>query len=174
MKTWWLIFGCLVVLCVCICVVLMRAEPTGGHGVTHSKFESMHESGGASRHDGLLIIAWIYGTAQLVLFVATLTLGLRADSGSTKVICLGGGCMILTFTAVIMVYAGHMHSDSSPLLLGFPQSTALMLYGLWPLPIFFVVLYFVKFDSWILRPEALDQLADIKRDAANAKTDSRD
>jgi len=75
---------------------------------------------------------------------------------------------------VIMVYAGQMHSDSSPLLLGFPQSTALMLYGLWPLPIFFVVLYFVKFDSWILRPEALNQLDDIKRDAANAKTDSRD
>jgi hypothetical protein len=41
---------------------------------------------------------------------------------------------------------------------GFPPSTALMLFVLWPAPTLFVVLYVWKFDDWFLDPVSARRL----------------
>ena len=42
-------------------------------------------------------------------------------------------------------------------LLGFPLPTAVMLYGIWGVPLIFVLFFVIRFDQWILKPEELER-----------------
>ena len=50
---------------------------------------------------------------------------------------------------------------ATPLIGSFPLPTAIMLYGLWAMPLVFVVLYVVKFDRWIVTEEDMTRFREI-------------
>lgn len=165
MRRWWMIFGFLVLLCLVLGSVLAMPEPVSRHGTDHPRVNSMEIGGDASRHDGVIWLGWLYGVVQVALFVTTLTLGLRkrrAGLGSMAAIGVALACM---FTAVILVYASNQANASPDLWLGLPPSTAVMLFGVWPLPMSFIVIYVVMFDHWFLAPEDLDRFAVLVRRA---------
>ena len=65
--------------------------------------------------------------------------------------------MLGAFTAVLFVYATNQSDPSPGLWLGFPPSTALMLFLLWPLPALFIIVYITMFDRWFLAPEDVER-----------------
>lgn len=168
MNRWWIIFAMLLLLCTVLGSVLALTDADGKSGVTHSRFPTMLQGTDSSRHDDLLVAGWFFGALQLGLFVTTLTLGIKKAQRSTATIALGGAALIVAFTLVIVVYGRQMHVDSPRLWMSFPASTALMLFLLWPLPTYFIVVYIVMFDRWILDPTDLKQFAKLVDESGSA------
>jgi len=152
---WWWIFACLVLLCLVLGGVLVRQEPANGHGLPHPRFATIDRGGPAARHDDLMWAGWLYGVLQLALFVSLLLIGLRRGSTGAGMIRIIGAAVIAAFTIMMLVYQKHMHTSAAAMILGYPVSTALMLFLFWPLPVLFVVLYIIKFDRWIADPDKI-------------------
>jgi hypothetical protein len=161
MRRWWLIFGFLLALCLVLGAVLLMPGSEGKHGLPHPRISSMLIGGDVSRHGGVIWLAWLYGSLQIGLFVTTLTLGLRQRRTGLGTIAAIGLALAGVFTSMMLVYAKHQLDASPHLWLGFPPSTALMLFALWPLPTVFIVLYVVQFDRWFLAPQDLENFTQL-------------
>ena len=159
MRRWWLIFGFLLLLCLVLGAALSRPNPEGKHGLAHPRIGSMQVGGDAARHDGAVWLGWLYGTLQIGLFATTLTLGLRKRRVGLGAIAAIGMALVGGFTAVIVSYAMNQSHASPGLWFGFPPSTAVMLFVLWPLPSLFIIIYITMFDRWFLAPEDLERFA---------------
>lgn len=167
MRRWWLTFGFLVLLCLVLGAAMLRPNPASKHGVAHPRIGSMQVGGDAARHDGAVWLGWLYGTLQFGLFATTLTLGLRKRRAGLGTIAAIGVALACMFAAVMFVYATNQ-SDSSPdLWWGFPPSTAVMLFALWPLPTLFIVVYIAMFDRWFLAPEDLEEFSELVNSKQN-------
>ena len=59
------------------------------------------------------------------------------------------------FLALVIAYDVFAETGSERLLLAFPIPTALMLYGVGLSPLFFTVLYMLRFEPWILDNDEL-------------------
>ena len=60
---------------------------------------------------------------------------------------------VAIWTAMVALYPAYASGENRTLVLSFPISTTLMLYGIWGMPTFFVILYTVYFRKWIMTPE---------------------
>jgi hypothetical protein len=161
MKTWWVLLACTLALLGVLVAVLCLPESPNAHGGPHPGLAPMHQGGeGWQRHGRLLAVGWTYGVLQIGLFVTALRLGLRRGKGRA-VLALGGIAYGAAFTLVMAAYAGEISSGTTHLVLGFPLSTAVMLFVLWPLPGIFIAAYVLKFDSWVLSPEDRRKFAEL-------------
>lgn len=122
--------------------------------VDHPQFPTMQRSGWSwENNDPLLAGVWLVGTLQIAVFLCLLGLGLsgRKGSGPVRVPLLLGGLLhagIFTWMILAHVY------PVAPSLWSFPPPTVVMVFFLWILPpIYFVILYVVSFDRWILTEE---------------------
>ncbi len=122
--------------------------------VDHPQFPTMQRSGWSWEiNDPLLAGVWLVGALQIAVFLCLLGLGLsgRKGSGPVRVPLLLGGLLhagIFTWMILAHVY------PVAPSLWSFPPPTVVMVFFLWILPpIYFVILYVVSFDRWILTEE---------------------
>ena len=124
-----------------------------GHGIPHPKFESMLVGGpGPERHAGLLWLGWVFCTLQVFFFVGLLALGLRRRERAgpwIKPLAMGLLLYLAVFTMLMISYRHFMVSESHDLFLGFPIPTAWMMYGIWFVPIAFILLYVIAFPRLI-------------------------
>ena len=136
-----------------------------GHGVKHPKFESMlHGGPGAVRHGPILWIGLTFGLLQIVLFVCLLALGGQRQGklGPLKIPLIVAGIVYAgVFIAMVVSYRGYMAEQDHATFLALPVPTAWMIYGVWPAPIIFMLIYMVTFDSWIYRSEDQVRLEEI-------------
>lgn len=128
-----------------------------GHGFTHPEFEAMQAGGdGAARHSRILWLGWIFAMLQIAFFLTCLLIGSR-KKGSLgpflKPIAIGGVIYAGLFTMVFTAYRGYMIEDTHELVLSLPKPTAWMIYGVWFIPLFFMLLYMFNFDSWTFTEE---------------------
>ena len=85
MKLHILLCGVLLGMCLVMAVVLgLIDEPDPSHGFAHPTFESSMQQGGSGvqRHE---VVRWwglAYGTFQIIFFVASLVMGVRASAKS--------------------------------------------------------------------------------------------
>ena len=93
----------------------------------------------------------------MVFMVTCLTLGVRKRSQRRGPFLVVGALFVLLFTLLILSDAAYARGESERLVLSFPLPTALMLYGVYGIPVLFMVIYTVKFDSWILTPEDIER-----------------
>ena len=122
--------------------------------VDHPRFSTMQRSGWSwESNDPVLAWVWLVGTLQIGVYLCLLGLGLsrRKGSGPLRVpLLLGGFLHAGVFTWMILA---HLY-PVAPSLWAFPPPTVVMVFFLWILPpIYFVVLYVVSFDRWILTEE---------------------
>ena len=137
----------------------------------HPTMESMLSGGeGAVRHDAsLLWLGWGVGTVQILFFGALLALGGRRGGGLQGLggpLILGTLVCVAVWTAVVLSYRNSLVNPSTELWLGLPAPTALMVYALWPAPLFFVAYYVLGFRRWVLTEEdqkAFAQLVEARR-----------
>jgi hypothetical protein len=160
-----LLIAALTAMLIALAAALATPEPPGGHGVDHPVHAQMRAGGdGAARHAPVLWIGWAFGAAQIAFFVGVLALGASKAGrlrGLGAPLLLGGLVFAAIWTAMILAYRAYAHQSAPALILAFPLPTALMLFALWPMPIFFILLYFFGFNRWVLAPEdrrALDEL----------------
>ena len=132
--------------------------------------------GGVERHEPILPLAWAIGAVQILLFVALMLMGSRRREGVPKGLilpfALGSLAYVGVFTAVVWSYRSFARDPAPELWLALPLPTALMLYLLWPLPIFFAAYYVFGFRRFVLTEEdqATFQEMVLRRRAAEAAT----
>ncbi len=65
-----------------------------------------------------------------------------------KPFIIGAIAFMAIFTGLIFSYYGYMREDTHSLFLSQVKPTAWMLYGVWPFPVYFMVVYYLLFDRW--------------------------
>ena len=134
----------------CLAVCLTTDEPAAGHGVPHPDVAQMTQGGDADRHSGVIWLATAYGVLQIMFLVTALSLGLRRGCRSATLV-VGAVAYLAMFVAMVMTYRSGV--ESAPLVLGLPLPTFLMVFGMWGVPVVFVVLWVVKFRDWIFNED---------------------
>lgn len=137
----------------------------GDHGFPHPQFATMQQGGdGAVRHGRILWFGLAFGLLQVVLFVCLIALGGRRDGQLgplTIPLVIGGILYAGAFTAMVITYRGYMSAVEPEMFGALPLPTAWMIYGVWPVPIVFMLIYMLTFDIWIYRPDDQQRLEGI-------------
>ncbi len=166
MKLPWILFALLLVLCVIVAIAMAIPEPPGGYSSEHPTYKSMHSSNdGGGRHARILWVGAIWGVVQITFIVSCLALGManRGRLGNRKWVFILGLLIWQTIFVLLVISYGQYTEGSRELYLSFPAPTALLLYGLWPLPIFFVIVYIVSFRRWVINRDGLEKFEEIVR-----------
>lgn len=160
MKLAWTLFALLLALCAVVIYLLLLPEPPGAGATVHPLYETMQRSGdAATRSAPVLAAGWILGLLEIAFFVALLALGARhhEELGAIRTSLLVGlGLFAGVFSAMVVAYRGYVGEAQPELVLAFPRPSTWMLYGLWPVPLYFLLLYVLRFDRWILSRQQLD------------------
>lgn len=165
MKLFWLLWGLLISLCVAMALILMFDQPDQAHGFNHPEFATMQRGGpGLDRLAGLLWLGWLFGILEIGLFVCCLAIGVRRGGELgvlKKPILVGLVLYCAIFSLLISSYRSFAEQGSGELIGSFPWPTAIMLYGLWPAPLFFLGLYIWSFDRWICTDKDIERFQKI-------------
>ncbi len=128
----------------------------GATGFPHPDFAGMLQGGdGLVRHGHLLVLGWLFAALQVGLYAAMIALGAsrRGHLGGLAPHLIGWNLLYLAvWTGIILAYRVEF-ADPAARLGGLPLSTAMLVYGLWPVPAFYGWLYFRSFRRWIFRAE---------------------
>ncbi len=165
MKLDWILLGLVLGLLAALGIAVAVGEIPNGHGFTHPELPTLEQGGsGTARLVNLLWLGWLIGSLQIAFFVACLALGLRRGGRQPSWrwrLLLGGLAFELVWAILVATYWGYAKADSRALWLGLPIPTAIMLYGLWLVPVYFCVLYYVRFDRWVLSEGDLERFHEI-------------
>ena len=149
---------------------------TLGHGIPHPRYQTMLAGGdGADRHRQILWIGWAFGISQVALFVGLMAFGGQKNRrlGPLRIpLAIGGVVYVIAFTGMVYTYQSYMLDDSHTMFLALPIPTAWMLYGVWPVPLIFVVLFMFTFDKWTFRDDDMVRFKEILAEK-NAATGDR-
>jgi hypothetical protein len=93
--------------------------------------------------------AWLgFGIAACALLVLGLALGFTRLHPA----------LLILFAAYVGLLAGMVwFAESSRLILGLPAATALLVYGIWPMPLLAALLYGLLFRSSVLPDDKLEK-----------------
>ena len=156
------LFAILLALCGLLAALFfVVTPPEQSVGGPHPEFGTMQIGGDLHRHDATLIYGFLFGILQILFFAGLLVLAigrrLRTADGRPNgwlALALGFAAYLGVFTLMVRSYAAFVRAGAeSDLFLWFPPPSAWMLYGIWTVPAVFIVLFVVRFDSWILTPE---------------------
>ena len=172
-----ILFATALGMCAVVVVAFLIAEPADSHGFPHPDYPTMEQGGcGLERHGPILWLGWIFGVLEILFFVAAMALAARKREdlrGLGKPLLWGAVAYLAVWTLQVVAYRGYMTDPDPALFLAFPAPTAVMMYGLWGVPIIFMALYFFGFDRWILTDEDVEEferLLAAKRDAEQRAT----
>ena len=157
MKLAWIMFVLLIGMCGALAVAFLIGESPNGHGFSHSQIPNMQQGGsGLARHENIIWVGLAFGLLQVAFFVACLALGARRKGNLSVIkrpLLIGALLYAAVFTLLVLTYRAYAASGEHSLFIILPGPTAVMIYGLWTIPFFFVLLYMRNFNRWIYRPE---------------------
>ncbi|MCH2084843.1 MAG: hypothetical protein MK226_20825 [Saprospiraceae bacterium] len=141
-------------------------NPTGQQ---YEVYQSMLVSGtSVASHPILKWMALFFGVGILIVFGVFMSLGFRKAEKKLNAklkqhLFVGMGLYIASFIVMTMVYWQYHNGDNFGYFLGVPSPTAWMLFGLGLTPLYFTIIYIIKFNDWIISPEELDEFQEIVR-----------
>ncbi len=105
-----------------------------------------------------LLDYWLlFGFVSLALLVSALAVGFGRQGRRKPVLYTLAG-MFFIYSALLAAIVWTYQSEGEPtLLLGFPVSTALLVYGIWPVGLIPGILYLLIFETSVLRREKLQK-----------------
>ena len=159
----WLLLVLLAMLSVVLGILILSGGREWG-AVGHPHYPTMQRSGWSWENAGpLLACVWMVGVLQIALYLGLLCLGLSGRGGLGRLrvpLLLGGALHAGIFSWLILA---HVY-PAAPSLWSFPPPTAVMVFFLWVLPpAYFVILYVVGFDRWILTEESRRRFRELVR-----------
>jgi hypothetical protein len=149
-----------------IALVLGAAVWAGGEAPPqarpHPEFPTLLQGGdGAARSAPIALHGALFGALQIAFFGACFALGMRRGSRLGPVARpLLWGLLLYegVFAGLLVAYARYQADPGAPLVLSFPLPTALLLYALWPLPLWFAWIYLRHFDDWVVDEAAIERV----------------
>lgn len=157
-----ILLSLLLALCLLLGWLWTQPEPPGAAGQPHPLFETMMQGGPEGARLDLWPAGTLFGGLAISLFVALVAFGLRRDGATTgrggagsAALWIGWLLYLGVFLALSFSYRSYATTGAPELILGFPPPTAWMLFGLWPAPLWFVLLYVLQFDRRVLTKEEL-------------------
>lgn len=157
MKTIHFIYVLLILFLGVIIALAMTTAPVNVTGQVHDGYKTMLKGGesmSSSAHTTLL--AYLFGlcaTGTLCLF---LIMGARRRGkldGIRPWLIGASIAYLLVFTLTYFSDLNYVATGHNRFFLGWPIPTAWMIYAMWATPIFFVLIYILKFRDWILTSE---------------------
>ena len=150
-----------------MCLILLSLffipDPAAGISPVHPTFASTMFQGdiGVDRHAGIRWLGLVFVLLQATFFVCVLFLGTRQRGLFSALFTVGGLVYAGTFIALVIAHRAYATGDAQDIVLGFPVPTAIMMYGIVGVPVFFSAVYYVKFDDWVMKPEDLQRINDL-------------
>ena len=146
------------------------------HGYAHDRFSSMRQGGPSlERHGAATWLGLVFVLVQVLFYGGCLAMGATRNGrlGPMKVPLIAGTAVLgLIFVALFLSYLRYINSESPSLFLSLPRPTAWMLFAVWPMPVFFMIVYYRLFDSWFFTAEderRLEELVAAERAAQQAE-----
>ena len=143
-------------MCALVAWVVLLEEPPGSLGFEHPLVPNMQRGGGTDRLGGALWLAWGLGALEIAFFVGLIALGARSGRGLRglgRPLWIGFAAYVALWTALVLTYRSWIAAAPDTLWLALPSPTAVMLYGLWPVPLVFLWLYATGFSRCIYTDE---------------------
>jgi len=143
-------------LLILLCITWLQVFPEGPMMTTHPLYPSMLV--GQYTLANAYWVGVLFGWSIISIFIGCLFLGLANSSKhKSKGRWLGIGYVLFCMAYGFMIVAdlNYTSAGETNYFLGFPTPTAWMIYGMWFLPIFFSLLYILKFNSWVISPNDL-------------------
>ena len=160
MKPYLALLVLLVIIALTLVLSITRPVPEAATGAPHPEHTEMNQGGNAVRHDGKLLLGWIYGAAQIGLFMVAIGISVPKDRSGRYWITVGSVLYLAVFSAMMLAYAQGIADVS--FILGFSLPTAMLVYGMWPASALFVVLYSTHFRKWVYSEADAKRFAEIK------------
>ena len=160
MRSGLALLSLLVVAAITLAVSLSLSAPPAVKGAPHPEHAEMNQGGAAERHHGRLLLGWVYGVAQIGLFVMTIGICIPKTSPGRGWLRAVSLLYVLVFSVMMWTYGRT--SAEVPFVFGFPLPTALLIFGMWPVSALFVVLYSAHFSRWIYSKEDAVRFEEIK------------
>jgi hypothetical protein len=143
--------------------IALTPEVPGSHGSVHSRFSQMDQGGaGLERHGPVFIAACLLGAVMIAMFVCLLAWQTKSGRRSWPLFLLGGALYEAVFSMMCWTYWRSLADPFESSFWGsFPVPVAWLVYGIWLFPGFFIAIYVVRFDEWILPKESMHRFEEI-------------
>lgn len=163
----------LTLLWVVVLAILCTPESPHGHGFTHPQIAEMDRGGaGLERHGSVLVLGWLFGSVLIALFVGLLAHGtLPRQRYKVAVFVLGLLLYEGVFGMLCLTYGASLDNPQTPLFWGpFPAATSWLLFGVWLAPFFFIALYVVFFDRWVMPPDHAKRFEELVEETRQSRS----
>lgn len=150
--------------------VALALTPGSAPGSTHPVFGPMDASALPQANEQTWLLGLIFGLLIIAVFVAMLGFGVGVhDPGPFRLWLIVGGLLYAGTFVFLMFTFRDYEAGKRPFLGAFPLPTTLVLFGLWPAPIFFAVLYVAGFKRWIMTPEDSERFQELVANTKNSR-----
>ncbi len=159
-----LLFACALSMLMLVALLWWLPPLADATGTTHADFQTMvHSRADLPRQDWWWLGGLAWGTLIIGTLAATLLLATQFRGRSTPFTRITGLAMLLYWSCfVLMMVAWRM--GWTPHVLGFPLPTALMLYGLWGIPLLITWAHYRYYDRWVFTPDQRARFREMTRD----------
>ena len=168
-----LLFALTVAMAVTLAWVLLGVEAVAGSsGLPHPDHEMMLRGGpGLERLRPILLPGWLLGSFAVAFFSTCFALGVRELDRLTVTLISACGVFYELVWTILVVLAWRFASiQSTTLFFSFPAPTAWLLFVFTPAPVVFLVLYLVRFESFMPPDSELERLHSLRQSAERQST----
>lgn len=138
-------------------------------GSVHPDYPTMSHSGkGVAETAVTKWITYAYGVAIVctmccMIFIATRKKEKAHQSHLWRKAFIGVLLYLGVYTWMVINSWNYYETGEAMYVLGFPLPTTIMLFVMWPIPLFFTFFYVFRFDQWVLSPEQESEFHQIVR-----------
>lgn len=148
------LFVLLLGMCAVVVWLAFQEPAVNQAGIAHPDHPAMAlGADGAARHENVLAVGFVFAALIVAFFVGLLFFALqrRGEPIPGKTLILTSAAVFLgVFVALFVTYSHYLESpEPDRLFLGFPPPTAWMLYGVWGVPVVFILIYITRFNEWV-------------------------
>jgi hypothetical protein len=161
----YIVLALLLVVTLFLGLSVFKAMPPAASGTPHPEISGMRTGGdGAARIKGHETASFILFAATFLLFTTLVISGVSKRNRTVRFwiwMVIITGVILFVWYQVFDSYLSYLSTGALRYILGFPEPTAWMIYGLWGGGALFTVVYVVEFRKIIYTEEDEETLKDI-------------
>jgi len=139
-------------------------EDAPSSAIAHPTVPHMTAGGpGEAKHAKVFPLGVAFGVLEIIFFSVCLALGASRKERVGRMgvaISIGAALHVATFLAIAVSYRVYLDGHDT-LYLGLPAPTAFMMYGIWWVPMYFILLYLFAFDRYVFSDADLQKFNEI-------------